>query len=68
MFGINSFRYQAAKLRNALPEETRKITDFNTFKAFIGDWGGADCRCVICRYVRDFVLLVLKVFFLSILI
>ena len=31
-FGINSFRYQAAKLWNALPEEARKITDFNNLK------------------------------------
>ena len=48
-FGINSFRYQAAKLWNALPEEARKITDFNTFKAFIGGWSGAECRCAMCK-------------------
>ena len=27
--GMNSFRFQAAKLWNSLPEEARKITDFN---------------------------------------
>ena len=49
-FGINSFRYQAAKLWNALPEEAKKKkTDFNTFKAFIGGWSGAECRCAMCR-------------------
>ena len=35
-----------------LPEEARKITDFNTFKTFIGGWSGAECRCAMCRSQR----------------
>ena len=39
-FDTNSFRFQAAKLWTALPEEARKITDFNSFKSFIKGWNG----------------------------
>ena len=39
-FGTNSFRFQAAKLWTSLPEEARKITDFNSFKSFIKGWNG----------------------------
>ena len=43
-FGINSFRCQAAKLWNALPDDSRKITDFDSFRAFIKDWGGSNVQ------------------------
>ena len=51
MFGISSFRYQAAKLWNALPDDARKITDFDSFRALIKGWGGVECtcRCAMCR-------------------
>ena len=48
-YGTNSFRFQAAKLWNSLPEEARKITDFNSFRAFIRGWSGTQCRCALCR-------------------
>ena len=51
-FEQNSFQFQAAKLRNSLPEEARKITELDTFKAFIKESGGAQCRCALCRYLR----------------
>ena len=39
MFGTNSFRFQAAKLWNSLPEEARKISDFNFFRTLKGvEW------------------------------
>ena len=34
-FGSNSFSFQAVKHWNSLPEEARKITDFDSFRAFI---------------------------------
>ena len=42
-YGTNSFRYQAAKLWNSLPElpDDRKVTSLNDFKLFIKSWNGA---------------------------
>ena len=48
-YGTNSFNYQAALLWNALPEEARKITSFNTFKHFIKFWNGTVCKCALCK-------------------
>ena len=48
-FGINSFHYQAAKLWNALPDDARKIKDFDSFSAFIKGWDGVEFRCAMCR-------------------
>ena len=48
-FRINSFRYHAPKLWNALPDDARKITDFDSFRSFIKGWGGVECRCAMCR-------------------
>ena len=48
-YGTNSFRFQAAKLWNSLPEEARKITSFNNFKNFIKTWNGASCKCSLCK-------------------
>ena len=48
-YGTNSFRFQAAKLWNSLPEEARRITDFNSFKSFIKGWSGTQCGCALCR-------------------
>ena len=48
-FGSNSFRFQAAKVSNSLPEQARKITDFDSFRTFIKGWGGTQCRCALCR-------------------
>ena len=48
-FGRNSFRFQAAKLWNSLPEQARKITDFDSFRTFIKGWGVTLCRCALCR-------------------
>ena len=44
MYGTNSFRHQAAKYWNSLPEEARIITSFNHFKQFIKTWNGASCN------------------------
>ena len=48
-YGTNSFRHQAAKLWNSLPEEARKIISFNHFKQFIKTWNGASCKCSLCK-------------------
>ena len=48
-YGTNSFRHQAAKLWNSLPEEARKITSFSHYKQFIKTWNGASCKCSLCK-------------------
>ena len=48
-YGTNSFRHQAAKLWNSLPEEARKTTSFSHYKQFIKTWNGASCKCSLCK-------------------
>ena len=47
--GNNSFRFQAAKLWNSLPEHAKKITYFDSFRTFINGWDGTQCRRALCR-------------------
>ena len=35
---------------NALPEEAKKITSFNTLIHFIMRWNGVSCKCSMCNY------------------
>jgi len=47
-YGINSFRYTAAKLWNNLPNHFRQISSFNSFKSMLGYWNGSVCSCPSC--------------------
>ena len=47
-YGINSFRYTAAKIWNTLPNHFRQISSFNTFKSMLGYWNGSVCSCPSC--------------------
>ena len=44
-----SVRYAAAVMWNNLPDEFRKESNFNQFKALISNWNGDDCKCNMCR-------------------
>ena len=48
-YGKQSFRYAAPVLWNSLPEEYRKCSNFNQFKALISCWSGKACSCVACK-------------------
>ena len=48
-YGTNSFRYQAAKLWNSLPDGARIVTSFNNFKHFIKAWNSVFCKCASCK-------------------
>ena len=48
-FGKKSFSYAAAVLWNSFPDEFRKESNFNQFKALISNWNGDDCKCNMCR-------------------
>ena len=48
-FGKKSFSYAAAVLGNSFPDEFRKESSFNQFKALISNWNGDGCKCNMCR-------------------
>jgi hypothetical protein len=47
-YGLNSFRFRAAKLWNSLPDSFRQISSFNQFKSQINSWEGDSCKCSAC--------------------
>lgn len=48
-YGLNSFRYTAAKLWNELPDHFRLETNFNQFSKLISTWSGSACHCSACH-------------------
>ena len=48
-YGKKSFSYAAAVLWNSFPDEFRKVSNFNQFKALISYWNGGNCKCNLCR-------------------
>jgi len=47
-YGFNSFRYNASKIWNELPDHLRKETSFHQFKSLINSWNGSSCHCSFC--------------------
>lgn len=48
-YGLNSFRFSAAKLWNSLPEHFREISSFNQFSSVLSSWHGDVCKCAACK-------------------
>ena len=48
-FGIHSFKYQAAKIWNSLPEGTRCSITLPQFRTQIKTWYGPQCKCSACK-------------------
>ena len=48
-YGKNSFKYTAAALWNDLPDDFRKIANFNQFKNTSLSWNGNECKCNACK-------------------
>ena len=48
-YGKNSFKYTAAVLWNDLPDDFRKISNFNQFKNILLSWNGNECKCNACK-------------------
>jgi hypothetical protein len=46
--GKNSFIFAAAVLWNDLPNDFRKISNFNQFKNILKSWNGNVCKCSVC--------------------
>jgi hypothetical protein len=47
-YGINSFRYTAAKLWNSLPQHYRDQTSYKQFQSLVSCWNGESCYCSCC--------------------
>ena len=48
-YGLNSFRYYAAKLWNELPNHFRLETNFIQFSKLINTWNSNSCHCTACQ-------------------
>ena len=70
-YGVRSFRSNAAKIWNSLPQKFREITSAKQFRSQTGTWsGGGVCTCSLCSnfvnaYVLYFVALMLNLQFNS---
>ena len=53
-YGKNSFKYAAAVLWNDLPDNFRKISNFNQFKNILKSWNGNVCKCSVCADLNLF--------------
>ena len=47
-YGLNSFRFGAAKLWNSLPEHVRNESSYNQFRILVNSWNGENCKCSCC--------------------
>ena len=48
-YGINSFRFGAARLWNNLPQHIRDQNNINQFRSLVASWDGGGCCCSSCR-------------------
>ena len=48
-YGKSSFCYEAAGVWNSLPNDLRKVEDFNEFKRLVNTWSGSSCKCSMCK-------------------
>ena len=47
-YGLRSFRYEAARIRNCLPNDVRLAESFPQFKRLLHAWDGDICGCPSC--------------------
>ena len=47
-YGIKSFRFEAARIWNSLPNEIRLAETYPHFRRLICAWDGCDCKCPLC--------------------
>ena len=48
-YGQKSFRFEAARVWNDLPNNLRKVSNFREFERLICTWTGPSCSCAVCR-------------------
>lgn len=47
-YGINSLRYEGARLWNSLPNNIKRAEDLSHFKDMVSKWPGPECTCGYC--------------------
>ena len=47
-YGIKSFRFEAARIWNSLPNEIRLAESYPHFRRLISAWDGFNCKCPLC--------------------
>ena len=50
-YGSNSLLSLGLHIRNSLPSEIKKETDYKKFKNYISDWFGLKCKCNMCSFL-----------------
>ena len=46
---VRTLKYTAAVLWNDLPDDLKKIANFNQFKNISLSWNGNECKCNACK-------------------
>ena len=47
-YGLRSFRSEAARVWNSLPNEVRLAESYPQFRRLIRAWEGPGCKCPVC--------------------
>ena len=47
-FGLNTLRYEGARIRNMIPEHIKAANDVHHFKSKMNLWSGPECHCGNC--------------------
>ena len=47
-YGKRSFRFEAARVWNSIPNEMRTANSFPDFRRLVRTWTGPQCECAIC--------------------
>ena len=66
-YDMKSFRFEAAQMRNSLPNEVRLAENYKQFRRLLQTWDGVNCRCTtfgfFVLFLIDFLLSVVKLQF-----
>ena len=47
-YGIKSFRYEATRIWNSLPNDIRQADSYKSFRRLLQTWDGPLCGCSVC--------------------
>ncbi|KAH3846769.1 hypothetical protein DPMN_089075 [Dreissena polymorpha] len=48
-YGKNSFRFEAVRVWNSLPEDLSTVDKYKNFVRLIRTWMGPKCKCAMCE-------------------
>ena len=47
-YGKSTFRFEAARVWNSLPNDFRQVDNYREFVGLIRTWSGPACKCAMC--------------------